>query len=220
MAIYAKGEALERQVELVPPRGPLNMPDFKAEFRFGRVPTLWLEDGFILQESEAIMDYFDDLQPDPPLKPDTILDRARMRMLIRLTDGSVLNHLSILFRSRNPLTRDQAAVDAALLGLADGYDRLEYHMPGGDYAIAGRLTLADCTLVPTIWLTLDFLPFFDAPSVLLTRPKLARYWQAVQRDPIVARIVSEMSIHLRAARAARIAAEAAEQAQSANMLSR
>jgi glutathione S-transferase len=192
------------------PAGPIERPVFTTEFSLGRVPTLWIGRGKILQESEAIMDYFDELQPEPPLKPAGMLDRARMRMLIRLADGSVLNHLSVLFTNRNPETRREADCRKALVGLSDGYDRLEYHLGGGDFAIGDHLTLADCTIVPTIWLTLDFLPFFDAPSVLETRPKLARYWGAIQRNPIVTRIISEMADHLRAARAARMAIEAAQ----------
>lgn len=213
MAIYAKGGELQRSVELIKPSGPLNNPVFTDEFKFGRVPTLWIGRDRILQESEAIMDYFEDLQPEPSLRPKDIFEKATMRMLIGLADGSVLRHLTVLFANRNPRTRDPVACGKALVGLNDGYDRLEYFLAGPRYAVANMLTQADCTIVPALWLTLDFLPFFDAPSVLdERRPKLVRYWDEVRQDPVVARIVAEMAEHLGAARAARIAAEAAEQA--------
>ncbi len=209
MALYAKGPEAEAQLDLVAPDGPLNRPDFKSRYRFGRVPTLWVDDTVVLQESEAIMEYFDERFPDPPLKPAAILDRARMRMLVRLTDDSVMGAMKVLFANRDPARRDAEAVARAMLGLNDGYDRVEHYMDGGDYALCGQLTLADCTLVPTIWLSLDFLPFFDAPSPFADRPKLSGYWDAIQAHPVVSRILGEMSDHLRAARAARIAEEAA-----------
>lgn len=209
MVLYAKGGTIERSVELVTPSGPLNDPVFTDEFKFGRVPTLWIGSNKILQESEAIMDYFEDLQPEPALRPADIFEKATMRMLIGLADGSVLRHLTVLFANRSPRIRDAAACKRALVGLNDGYDRLEHYIAGPRYAVANMLTQADCTIVPALWLTLDFLPFFNAPSVLEERPKLFRYWEEIRKDPVVARIIAEMEHHLAAARAARIAAEAA-----------
>lgn len=209
MAIYAKGPEFERQVELIAPDGPVNRPDFTTHFHLGRVPTLWVGEDFVLQESEAIMEFVDELQPEPPLKPRDIFARARMRMLVRLTDDGIASSLRPLFANRDPRTRDAKAASQALARLAAGFDRLEYFIEGGPFAVGSYLTLADCTLVPALWLTQEFLPYFDAPLPLATRPTCAAYWAAIQQDPIVSRIIPEMREHLYAARAARLADEEA-----------
>lgn len=207
MAIYAKGDALERQVEFMAPAGSLNRPIFTQQYRFGRVPTLWFDDGTILQESEAIMEFIDELVPDPPLKPDDILDRARMRMIVRLADDGIVGPLKVLFVNRDPQRRDATAVARALESMADGFDRVEHYLDDGGFAVGDRLTLADCTLVPAIWLVEDFRRFFAADSPLERRPKCAFYWSRIPQHPVVRRIIPEMRAHLDAARAARIAAQ-------------
>jgi glutathione S-transferase len=46
----------------------------------GRVPVL--DDGFVLPESEVIMEYLEERRPSPPLLPDDPAERARARLLV------------------------------------------------------------------------------------------------------------------------------------------
>jgi glutathione S-transferase len=46
----------------------------------GRVPVL--DNGFVLPESQAIMEYLEELHPEPPLLPEAITDRAEARLLV------------------------------------------------------------------------------------------------------------------------------------------
>jgi glutathione S-transferase len=46
----------------------------------GRVPIL--DDGFLLPESDVIMEYLEDRYPDPPLLPSDPAERARARFLV------------------------------------------------------------------------------------------------------------------------------------------
>jgi glutathione S-transferase len=55
----------------------LNPPD-------GRVPIL--DDGFVLPESEVVMEYLEERYPDPPLLPARHEDRARARFLVKRFD--------------------------------------------------------------------------------------------------------------------------------------
>jgi stringent starvation protein A len=50
----------------------------------GRVPIL--DDGFWLPESDVIMEYLEELRPDPPLLPSGGPARARARLLVRRFD--------------------------------------------------------------------------------------------------------------------------------------
>jgi maleylpyruvate isomerase len=47
----------------------------------GLVPALVLEDGAVLTQSLAIIEYLDEIHPSPPLLPQSALDRARVRAL-------------------------------------------------------------------------------------------------------------------------------------------
>lgn len=62
----------------------------------GVVPALRLADGRALHESSTICEFLDDLQPQPPLRPDDAYDRAVMRNFVRWTDEHALPHLLIL----------------------------------------------------------------------------------------------------------------------------
>jgi len=50
----------------------------------GRVPVL--EDGFVLPESPVIMEYLEELHPEPPLLPEALPARAEARLLVHRFD--------------------------------------------------------------------------------------------------------------------------------------
>ena len=50
----------------------------------GRVPVL--DDGFVLPESEVVMEYLEERYPDPPLLPSDHAGRARARFLVKRFD--------------------------------------------------------------------------------------------------------------------------------------
>jgi len=62
----------------------------------------------------------------------------------------------------------------------------------GGYAVAGRLTLADCTLVPALFMIENVLPATDTPDPLPANPKVAAYWRAIQRDASAAKVMVEL----------------------------
>jgi len=65
----------------------------------GRVPVL--DDGFTLPESEVIMEYLEELQPDPPLLPAERDGRARARLLVHRFDD-LLGDEYYAFRRGDP----------------------------------------------------------------------------------------------------------------------
>jgi glutathione S-transferase len=71
-------------------------PEYLAMNPNGVVPALRLDDGRSLYESSTICEYLDDLQPDPPLRPQDPYERAVMRNFVRWTDEKSLPHLLIL----------------------------------------------------------------------------------------------------------------------------
>src|SRR5580693_1102540 len=79
----------------------------------GFVPALVLDDGAVLTQSAAIIEYLDEIPPDPPLLPKAPLARARVRALTQAITCDVhpLNNLRVLQYLENDLHQDKAARD-------------------------------------------------------------------------------------------------------------
>ncbi len=77
IALIEKGIAFEEELCT-----PSQDPALLARSPMGKVPFLQLEDGRILTESQAILEYLEDAYPDKPLYPRDPVERARNRELI------------------------------------------------------------------------------------------------------------------------------------------
>ena len=66
-------------VHLVKEGGQHRKPAYLAVNPAGLVPALETEDGTLLTQSLAIIEYLDECHPEPPLLPGSALDRARIR---------------------------------------------------------------------------------------------------------------------------------------------
>ncbi len=78
IALNLKGLAAEHApVHLV--RGEQRRPEFLAKNPQGLVPVLELDDGTLLPQSLAIIEYLDALQPEPRLIPTDALLAAKVR---------------------------------------------------------------------------------------------------------------------------------------------
>ena len=73
-------------------------PEFLARNPAGLVPVLELDDGTMLSQSLAIIEYLDETQPEPPLLPGDARGRARVRGLAYMIACEVhpLNNLRVL----------------------------------------------------------------------------------------------------------------------------
>ena len=73
-------------------------PDFLSMNPAGLVPVLELDDGTVLTQSLAIIEYLDEVHPEPPLLPSDAAGRARVRALAYMIACEVhpLNNLRVL----------------------------------------------------------------------------------------------------------------------------
>jgi glutathione S-transferase len=188
LQIYAKGI----DVPVVDPPAALGTPEYKRVNPTGKVPALDL-DGRVIPESSVILEYLEERFPQKPLLPRDPAERARARLLARFGDVYLAQPMSALFGQLNPQTRNAAVVETELGNLAKAFDYLEAYIDGGPYAVGGALTLADCTLVPGFFFITRLLPMLGRANPLEKHPKLAAWWQAVQKDPSAARVLGEMS---------------------------
>lgn len=87
-------------------------PDYLAVNPQGLVPALVLEDGTTLSQSLAIIEYLDEVRPEPPLLPEDALGRARVRMISQMIGCDIhpVNNLRILNALRTRYGADDAAV--------------------------------------------------------------------------------------------------------------
>src|ERR1700676_2441017 len=99
--IYIAEKGLEdviEQIDFEPPAAEkLKTPEFLAKNPAGKIPLLELDDGTFLPESAAIVEYLEEIYPDPPMIGTTPLERARVRSVERIAaDLSVLCRLYYL----------------------------------------------------------------------------------------------------------------------------
>ena len=85
-------------------------PEYRAINPQMRVPALKLDSGEILTQSLAIIEYLDEIHPDPPLLPREPAARAKVRAMAQLIacDIHPLNNIGPLRYLKNELGHDQA----------------------------------------------------------------------------------------------------------------
>src|SRR5271156_5982727 len=92
-------------------------PEYLAINPDGQVPTL-LHDGHIITETTVINEYLDDCFPEPPLRPVSAVERARMRRWGQIVDEHLFHAMATLawHQGVGPVLRqkDGAEIDRAL----------------------------------------------------------------------------------------------------------
>jgi glutathione S-transferase len=112
----------------------------------GEIPTL-VDDGQVIYESTAIIEYLNDEYPEPPLMPEESYARACVRMVedycdLHLYRASVKCLIKIKYKGETLTDEDKASVAACV-------KRLEAYLGKQEY-IAGAFSLADCAVMPII----------------------------------------------------------------------
>ena len=138
--------------------GEHRLSDFLRINMQGLVPALGLDDGAVLTQSVAIIEYLDEIYPEPPLLPAEPLARARVRALTQAIacDLHPLNNLRVLRYLEDKLTLDKATRDAWYRHWVEvGFDALERWLvrdaATGLCCHGSSPTLADICLVPQVF---------------------------------------------------------------------
>jgi glutathione S-transferase len=131
--------------------GQNRSPDFLRKNPLGGLPVLELDDGTHLTESLAIMQYLEELHPNPPMIGATPLERARVRELERIAELGVLSNVGTIFQNTHPfmagrLKQSPEAADNARARLATNLKVLDEKIGARPYLAGERPTIADCTL--------------------------------------------------------------------------
>jgi maleylacetoacetate isomerase len=155
IALNLKGLASEMIPIHLQKEGGLNRrPQYRAVNPQMRVPALALDSGEVLTQSLAIIEYLDEVQPQPPLLPPDPIERAKVRALAQLIacDIHPLNNVGPLRYLKNELGLDQGRIDAWYHHwILDGFAALESLLRAAPYAFGESVTIADLCLVPQVY---------------------------------------------------------------------
>ncbi len=186
MVAYAKGIELD----YVAPEG-FRTVEFKQFNILGKVPVLDTGEQLI-PESIVIMDYLEDTHPEPALRPADAAKRAQMNIFYRFPDVYIQPVLLPLFQQLGANPRDDdlivekvAALDAQLQLLDELLERFDRYGHS-------NLDLADCALAPIMYFAVAVPQMLNGSDVLVNAPKVANWWQWVQQQEPVARVLTEV----------------------------
>ncbi|HEX5212337.1 MAG TPA: maleylacetoacetate isomerase [Pseudolabrys sp.] len=140
-------------IHLTKDGGRQRAPEFRAVNPQMRVPALELSTGEVLTQSLAIVEYLDDIHPEPPLLPADALERARVRAVAQMVacDIHPLNNLAPLQYLKRALKHEQPEIDAWYHHwVTAGFEAIEAMIAPSPYACGAEVTLADICLVPQV----------------------------------------------------------------------
>lgn len=179
IALNLKGlQADYRYVHLVKDGGQHRKPEYLALNPQGLVPAL-VDDGNVLTQSLAIMEYLDETHPEPQLLPKDPVGRARVRALAQVVACEIhpVNNLRILKYLEKEFGIDEAGRKQWYRHwVTEGFIALEKMLADnqetGRFCHGDAPTIADLCLVPQV---------FNA----------RRFEMDMTRFPVIARIDAE-----------------------------
>lgn len=151
--------------------GAQRAPDYRTLAPIGLVPALETDDGQILTQSLAILEWLEERYSDPPLLPGNVSARASVRAMASLVacDIHPINNLRVLNALREELGAETEAVRTWIARwIRNGFAALEVMASGGRrFCFGDTPTFADCCLVPQIYNARRFGVDLDAFPTLL-----------------------------------------------------
>lgn len=142
-------------IHLVKDGGRQHGAQYRARNPQGLVPALELDDGTVLTQSLAIIDYLDTVFPEPPLVPaDPVLAaKARAVALTIACDIHPLNNLRVLNYLKDPLGHTQQEADDWYRHwlLQGGLEAVEALIEGGRFCFGDAPSVADICLIPQVF---------------------------------------------------------------------
>jgi glutathione S-transferase len=155
--------------------------DYTQVYPLGLVPAIRLDDGALLTENAAILQYVADKFPDANLAPKSGIERARLQQWLCFIGTELHKGLFI------PLFDRQAPEGTAANTLAKGESRLAYlndYLSGREFLL-DRFTVADAYLYTV-------LNWSMATPVKFDRfPAIQSYYTRLQKRPSIAKAFGE-----------------------------
>lgn len=155
IALALKGITADDEfIHLLKSGGQQKTAAFRAVNPMGLVPALVLDDGTVLTQSIAIMEYLEETHPEPPLLPEDPEARARVRAFALGIACEIhpLNNLRVLRYLKDAIGQSDASRDAWYRHwIAEGLTALEtavHDTSAGPFLFGAAPGMADVCLVP------------------------------------------------------------------------
>ena len=105
MRVYLAEKGLQLPIKELDLRaGEQRTPEFRQKNPFAGVPILELDDGTVIAESLAIIEYLEEVYPEPPLLGPTPVQRALVRMWDRRCEIGVYLAASRMVLSKSDIS--------------------------------------------------------------------------------------------------------------------
>ncbi len=173
-------------------------PKFRDTVPIGRIPALVI-DGDTIAESEVIAQFLEETYPKPSLLGTTPRENAHIRMLARMGDIYFISNIFFLSRetgalSRRTITpaRGNPAAEKHVVELKRNLKALDTLIGKDGFACGGRITLADCALVPGLFFVETIMKAAGVDAPIPGFANVAAYWAAIQKNEHAARTLVEL----------------------------
>ena len=145
IALNFKGIAYETvPIHLVKNGGEQLGAAYRAINPQTRVPALALDDGTVITQSLAIIDYLENTHPEPRLYPaDPVLRAKALAVALAVTaDIHPLNNLRVLKYLKHTVGLEQERIDAWYVHwVEDGFEAIETMIEGETYCFGDQVTV-------------------------------------------------------------------------------
>ncbi len=151
--------------------------DYRSVNPKGYVPALQLDDGSVLTEGPAIVQYLADLKPEARLAPaNGSIERYRLQEWLNFISTEIHKQFSPLFNPQSP----DSVKEQQKQRLQTRFDYVADALSGKDYLMGAQFTVADAYL----YTVLSWAGFVGID--LARWPLLQAYMQRVSQRPAVA----------------------------------
>jgi maleylpyruvate isomerase len=169
-------------------KGEQSSPEYGALNPQGLVPLV-IDGPNVLTQSLAIIEYLEEIQPEPALLPKTPLERARVRSIAQAIASDIhpLNNLRVLRYLVGPLkVSDEAKNEWYRHWVVEGLTALERSLTpaagSGAFCHGDTPTLADVCLVPQVYnaerADIDLSPFPRITAIVAACRELRAFQEA------------------------------------------
>ena len=137
-------------------------PDFQRVSPRGLLPVLRLDDGTVIDETDAICRYFEELKPEPSLFGLTAVEKALVASWSRRAEFDGMAGVADVFRNSVPPMANRGVpgrsgdpqipqlVERGKITVARFYQMLDDRLAGARYLAGDRFSIADITALCTI----------------------------------------------------------------------
>jgi len=164
--------------------------EFLAISPRGQVPVLIADDGRAIADSTVIIEYLEEIRPEPSLLPRDPVDRARCRLLEDDADRAISENVTVLVREvflkPDGVGRDARSVADTTARLHAFFAQLERQLADQDF-LFGRFSVAEAPA----FITVGYAAIMGVP-VPPDLPRLAAWYQRTLHRPSVGKEFNAM----------------------------